>query len=274
MKYYLSTDHKLKGKPIAVIQDGTFEGNILYVVEGNPPPGVKPVTYVELSDEEGKIMPLPNMSLEDEQYDVIGATGPGGSGKSYIIKEMVRLYRKRFPDRPCFLVSQLKKDTTLDSLDPPLNRIPLDSILKVDRWEPEEHLEPSFIIFDDFEGLPTKQLKKVWDLINTIATEGRHTSTQLAVILHTLNNGTMTRTFLREVKQLFIYPRASSFNSYRYALEKQMGLTIDEIRALKRINTRWICFRTQAPQVMLTEHSVKIMNQDDEPKDTTKNIRE
>jgi hypothetical protein len=262
MKYFLTTDPSLKGRPLCFIKDGKFKGNIIYVCQGKPPGDMKPTTYIELKPEDGMIQPLPNLSTEDEQYDVSIFSAPGGAGKSYQVKEMVKAYRKRFPDRPCYLVSQLKSDTTLDSLDPPLLRINLDTLLTQERIDPDTHLEPSFVVVDDFEGLPNKQLKKVWDFINTIATEGRHSSTQLAVVLHTLNNGHHTKTLLRECKNLVIYPSASSFHSYRYALEKQMGMEINEIRALKRIDTRWVWFKTQSPQVMMTEHSVRILHQE------------
>ena len=263
MKYYLTTDPSMKGKPLCFIKDGKYKGNIIYVCEGRPAGGVRATTYIELSPEDGMIQPLPNLSTDDEQYDVSIFSAPGGAGKSYQVRELVKAYRKRFPDRPCYLVSQLKADTTLDALDPPLLRINLDKILEIERIDPDTHLEPSLVIFDDFEGLPNKQLKKVWDFINTIATEGRHSSTQLAVVLHTLNNGNHTKTLLREVKNLVIYPSASSFHSYRYALEKQLGMEINEIRALKKLDTRWVWYKTQAPQIQMTEHSVRILHQDD-----------
>jgi len=89
---------------------------------------------------------------DPKQREVLRIAGMSGSGKSYLARTYAENYRKLFPDRPVYLISELTHDETLDEMrgGPPM-RISLEKLLE----EPlhVDEFEPCLIIFDDIDAL-------------------------------------------------------------------------------------------------------------------------
>jgi hypothetical protein len=143
-------------------------------------------------------IPTPNPNTRQIWY----CAGISGSGKSHFARGIAENYKKLYPDREVYLISQLEKDDTLDNmkvngkLSPP-KRIDYKTF-KTDMPELSEFDEPCLVIFDDYDCIPAPYDKPVQQLIDTLAIQGRHcgegTSTKgqgvsMLVLSHYLNCG-------------------------------------------------------------------------------------
>lgn len=255
---HLSFHAKDDGTPIARISEGEHKGEILFSYEGEgigDKPGLQTLTLPKGS----KFEVLPNP--DPEKREVYYICGASGCGKSYFVKGLVELYRKLFPEREVYLCSHLESDDTLDSLRPPLKRVNIKSF--VDRPPTLDEFQDCFLICDDIDSLPKDELKAIWNVIDTIAIQGRHTRTTLAVISHYITNYKTTRLILNEATKVVVYPQATSISSLRYMLERKFGIDVDKIKAFKRMKTRWVCLYAMYPQYYITETSAGILATDD-----------
>ena len=256
---HLSFHEKKDGIAIARICKGEHTGEILYCYEGDgvgDKKGLKKFTLPK--GNQFQVLPNPDPT----KRDVIYCCGASGCGKSYFIKGMIECYRKLFPDRQVYLATQLEEDETLDSLKPPIKRIRISSFLekppKIDEFE------DCFFIADDFDTLPKAELNALWNVIDMIAIQGRHTRTSLAVISHYISNYKQTRLILNEAIKVIIYPQATSLGNLRYMLERKFGIDIDKIKEFKRMRTRWVCLYALYPQYYITETGAGLLIEDED----------
>jgi hypothetical protein len=191
--------------------------------------------------------------------DVFYICGPSGSGKSYVAKGIAEEYHKLWPDRDIYLVSKLTEDSTLDKLkyiiriDPEkLVANPITD-LKV--------LNESLIIFDDIENFDKATDKVIQNLVNQVASTGRHNLCSMCYITHLLSDYKRTRLVLMEATQYVLYPLSTGSHAFNYMMKTYLGMDSKEANALRKTGSRWISIRKHFPQVLITEHSAKIMNQ-------------
>ena len=97
--------------------------------------------------------------------------GPSGSGKSYIAKGLAMEYHSMFPDRPIYLLSKLKEDSTLDKLKY-LIRIDPEKLVE-DPITDLDMLKDCMLIADDVDTFDKATDKVVQKLIDDIATMGK-----------------------------------------------------------------------------------------------------
>lgn len=256
---HLSFHEKKDGTAIARISEGDHKGEILYCYEGDGIGDKKGLKQFSLpKGNKFQVLPNPN----PEKRDVLYVCGASGCGKSYFIKGMVENYRKLFPDREVYLATQLEEDETLDSLKPPIKRIRISSFLekppKIDEFE------DCFFIADDFDTLPKAELNALWNVIDMIAIQGRHTRTSLGVISHYISNYKTTRLILNEANKVVVYPQATSLGNLRYMLERKFGIDVDKIKEFKRMKTRWVCLYAMYPQYYITETGAGLLIGDED----------
>jgi len=185
--------------------------------------------------------------------------GPSGSGKSYIAKGLAEEYHKMNPDREIYVVSKLEEDSTLDKLkylirlDPAkLTENPITD-LKV--------LDNSMVIFDDIENFDKATDKAIQGLVNQIASTGRHNNITMIYITHLLSDYKRTRLVLMEATGYVLYPLSTGAHAFNYMMKTYLGLDNKESGDLKKTGSRWIYIKKHFPQVLITEHSAKVMNQ-------------
>ena len=122
------------------------------------------------------------VSDDPKSRGVYYITGMSGSGKSYMAKTLAESYKKMYPEREIYLVSKLDDDETLDNMTVGKpKRLSIDSI--IDDYPSLSEFEDCMVIFDDFESLENSKLKVIWNLINDLASQGRHSRTTLLVLL-------------------------------------------------------------------------------------------
>lgn len=212
----------------------------------------------------------PNSSFEiipdtnGEKRSIYYVAGASGSGKSYIAKGLAEKYQKQFPDRDVYLVSKLGADETLDGMKKKPVRLNVAKLVET----PLKDLEPlrnSMIIFDDYDAFDGKEAKMVENLMNDIATMGRHTVTTMLCLTHYLSNYKKTRLLLTEATHFVLYPQSTGAQPLSYLLKTHLGMDKKDIEHLRKNGSRWVCIHKNFPQYCITENSAWILNQ---PTDT------
>lgn len=196
---------------------------------------------------------------EKKARDVFYICGPSGSGKSYVAKGIAEEYHRMHPDRPIYIVSKLTEDSTLDKLKY-LVRLDPDK-LKSQPLENLKDLNESLVIFDDIENFDKETDKAIQNLVNMIASTGRHENVSMIYITHLLSDYKRTRLVLMEATQYVLYPLSTGSHAFNYMMKTYLGMDSKEANALRKTGSRWISIRKHFPQVLITEHSAKVMNQ-------------
>ena len=197
-------------------------------------------------------------SLDAKTRDVYYVCGPSGSGKSYIAKTLAMEYHTHFPDRSIYLISKLLEDSTLDKLK---YLIRVDPAKLVE--DPITDLAPlknSLVIFDDIENFDKATDKVLQNLINSIASTGRHENVSMIYITHLLSDYKRTRLLLQEATRFVLYPKSTGGHALNYLLQNYLGMAKEEVAALRKGDSRWVCVSRQYPNWVVTEHSARIMN--------------
>ena len=202
------------------------------------------------------ILPTANPSKREIFY----IAGASGSGKSYIAKGIAEQYQKKFPDRTVFLISKLSEDETLDSMKQKPIRLKIDKLIE----NPLKELEPlqnSMVIFDDYDSFTGKEAKVIEELMNDIATMGRHHCISMLCLTHYLSNYRKTRLLLTEATHFVLYPQSTGAMPLSYLLKTHLGMDKKEIEKLRKNGSRWICIQKNFPQYCITENSAWVLNQ-------------
>jgi hypothetical protein len=201
-------------------------------------------------------------SKEPEKREIWYIAGASGSGKSYIAKGLAEKYNKQFPERDMYLVSKLNEDSTLDSIKgKKLVRLNVAKLID----EPLKDLEPlrdCLIIFDDYDAFTGKEGKAVQQLIDDIATMGRHTGTTMLCLTHYLSNYKKTRLLLTEASHFVLYPQSTGAHALSYLLKTYLGMSPEEVSRLRKGGSRWVCIHKNMPIYAITETEAWLMNQE------------
>jgi hypothetical protein len=201
-----------------------------------------------------EIIPNP----DPKQREVLRVSGMSGSGKSFLARTYAENYRKLFPERPVFLISELTHDETLDNMKggPPL-RISLDKLLE----DPVaiDELEPSLIIFDDIDALKKPYDALIYKMIDDVVSMGRHKTVSAIICAHNLTDYKKSRMQLAESHWLCFFPTAVSPKALKYVCENYAGMDADDIKRLRRLG-RWVCIHKTYPPFVLSQSEAFLLN--------------
>ena len=204
-------------------------------------------------------------TIDTHKRDCIFITGCSGSGKSWWVKKFAENYDRVWAQkRPIYLISKLEEDSTLDNAQCKIHRINLESLLTKPLDINDKEMENCLVIFDDFDTLEnTKEkplLKTVQKLIDDCLIMGRHLNISVCVISHYTSNYKASRIILIESTKIVVYPHACSAHALKYLLGTHVGIDAQEIKNIKRLGSRWVCFDRNYPQVMYSENQIKLLN--------------
>ena len=201
---------------------------------------------------------IPDSSHERDVYYICG---PSGSGKSYFTKKYCEQYLKKFKDSSIYVFSNLKEDSSIDTLKPKLKRVKLDSSLYDDPIDVAE-FKDSCVIFDDTDCISDKKIKNaVIDILNQCLEVGRHYNISVLITFHLPSDRHTTRKMLNECHYFTYFPHSCG-NKIRYVLENYLDLDDKLIKSFKKMNSRWVCVRKKFPQCFVTEHQIGLTNAD------------
>lgn len=200
-----------------------------------------------------------NVNPDSEKRFIFYIAGASGAGKSYMAKHIAEQYQKMFKGRPVYLVSKLKVDETLDSMENVPIRLNIEKLIAT----PMKDLEPlrdSLVIFDDYDTLTGKEAKAVQQLIDDICIMGRHTVTSLLILSHHLSNYKSTRLCLTEASHFIVYPQSTGAHALNYFLKTYVGMGPKEVQAIKNTGSRWLCIHKNFPIYYITETEAGLIN--------------
>lgn len=228
---------------------------------------VESFAEIKLKDKPAlKFQPIPDKSTE---RTIRYVTGASGSGKSYWTKAYAEEYHRLYPKREVYIISALKDDKTLDKLKF-LKRIKIHEPAFITDDIGAEEFKDSLVIFDDTDCLQNKMLKKKIDgMLNAMLETGRHFNTEIVYTSHLACNGLDTRRILNECKSVTIFPSGLGGKSMKYLLDNYFGLDKEQIRKIKRLNSRSVTIQKGFPMSVMSEKECFILNNhdDDDEKD-------
>lgn len=218
-------------------------------------------TNINLNDDEiFEIIP----TINKDKRDIFYICGASGSGKSYIAKTISENYSKMFEDRPIYLISKLEFDETIDQIKG-LIRLDYKNLQDININE----FSNSLVIFDDYDTIEKPYIDHVELLINDIAIMGRkHHEEQgnisMLLLSHYLTNYKKTRLILNEANFIIVYPNATSYNALYYLLNTYIGMNKEDIKNMKKLNSRWVCIHKNYPQYYISLRKIQLLNVDED----------
>jgi hypothetical protein len=251
------------GEPVALLEDTDVKDRKLWktICLGDTKKCLTPYKELKLKDKPNlHIQVIPNKKSE---RTIRYVTGASGSGKSYWTKMYIEEYHRMYPKREVYIISSLADDTTLDKLKY-LNRIKLEGEFMTDNITAET-FKDSLLIFDDTDCLVNKVMKmKVDSILNSVLETGRHFNVEVVYTSHLACNGKDTRRILNECKSVTIFPSGLGGKSLKYLLDNYFGLDKEQIKRIKKLNSRWVTIQKGFPMTVLSDKECFILNNPDE----------
>jgi hypothetical protein len=258
----LSIQKTKTNQPLVKIKGGKYNNEVIYLSQDIPKQDDKELnkTFNKLALKEGDFQLIPNTKKERE---CIVCIGKSGSGKSTFIYNYCLEYKKTYPKRDIYLISNLKEDATLDRLKD-LLRIRVDQELINNPIIPEEELKECCVIFDDIDGMPKDLSKAVKTLLEILIMQGRHWNTTVIYAGHTIDGKTQDGKKLLNETHYFVYYPWGATRSINYLLTSYFDIDKETIKQIKSTHSRWCCIGTNYPQVILTEKNIMMMASKDD----------
>jgi hypothetical protein len=158
---------------------------------------------------------------------------------------MAYVYHQRFPRNRVIVFSEIKN---LYADLPWAIKVDLKEVEKEEEDKSKSdfsgvpnasEFKDSLVIFDDTEKMPNVKVEKMlYQLVNVIAQNGRNFGTNVICILHQLNKGLQSSTFLREADTFVIFPRSYDMNTFN-TLVHHLGFSKYEAQALYQHKNEW-----------------------------------
>jgi hypothetical protein len=104
--------------------------------------------------------------------------------------------------------------------------------------------------------------KKVLQIQASILQVGRHFNVSCIITSHVATNGAETRLILAEAHAIVFFPHGMANRSLKYLLESYMGMDKNEIKKIKGLQGRAVCFVKTHPKCVVSEKEVYIMGMD------------
>ena len=197
---------------------------------------------------------------KETERSVLYITGQSGSGKSYYTSQYIKEYHKMYPKRDVFIFSSLADDSTLDKLKY-LKRIKIKEQTFLSAELGASDFKDSLCIFDDVDVISNKEIKaKVFKLLNEMLEIGRHFSISVIFTSHNATMGLDTKRILNECHSVTIFPRNLGGKTAKYLLDSYLGVDKDQIKRIKKVNSRWVTILKTYPQMCLSEKCAWVLN--------------
>ena len=239
-----------QGNPIAIVKTTKSKTTPILSVDDKK---TAQHSFNEYTLKEGDtFQPIPNPKTERQ---ILYVTGQSGSGKSYYTCMYVNEFKKIFPKRQVYLFSSISEDSSIDKIKG-LKRIKLGEEFLKDDLKAED-FKDSLVIFDDVDCITDKKLKlKVASVLNSILETGRHFNVYCIYTSHLPCAGNETKRILNESHQVTFFPHSLGGRSLKYLLESYLGLDKEQIKRIKKLNSRWVSVMKTYPQIVVSENEV------------------
>jgi ABC-type transporter Mla maintaining outer membrane lipid asymmetry ATPase subunit MlaF len=197
-----------------------------------------------------------------KKYNAISVFGKSGSGKSYLIAQICKEYRKLKSKIPIYLISRVNEDKAFDvGFDPKIIRVPIDDSVIEQPLTPEDFPNGSIIICDDYNMITDpKRCKAIKKFVNTLMETGRHSNITPICVQHKALSGRDTMALHSECTLAILFPNANFRESEKY-LNEYLSFSTEQINMVKEIakRSRWISVTTTHPTIICSEKFIKIL---------------
>ena len=248
------------GAPIAILQNSKDQSKtkILYV-NSDKEDVVNYLKEYRAPSKEQTFQQIPNITTERQ---ILYVTGASGSGKSYFTKAFTDQYKKIYPKREVYLFSSISDDSSIDKVKN-LKRIKLTPEFLMDEINAQD-FKDSLVIFDDTDCITDKKMKlKITGILNSILETGRHFNVSCIYTSHVACDGRETKRILNEAHSITIFPHGLGGRSLKYLLDSYLGLDKEQIKRIKKLQSRWVSILKTFPMVILSEREAFVLNIED-----------
>jgi hypothetical protein len=252
------------GRPLAKITGGKLDKRLVSVAPSGEVDGETDKTFCNIHlPEDAKFQIVPDATKE---RDILYITGASGSGKSTFVSGYLEQYKKKYSKNPIYIFSALKEDEKLDKIKG-IKRVKIGPNLVADPITIDD-LKDSCCVFDDIDVIQDKkQREAVYKTLNEILECGRHKNCSCLVTNHLPTNKGDTRRVLNEAHAVVYFPHSGSVRGINYLLQDYVGLSKDEIKYIKKQNSRWACIFKNFPQIIMLEKQMFFVGDDGEDSD-------
>jgi Cdc6-like AAA superfamily ATPase len=248
------------GAPIAILQNANDQSKtkILYV-NAEKEDVVNYIKEYRAPTKEQTFQQIPNITTERQ---ILYVTGASGSGKSYFTKAFTDQYKKIYPKREVYLFSSISDDSSIDKVKN-LKRIKLTPEFLMDEINAQD-FKDSLVIFDDTDVILDKKMKiKITGILNSILETGRHFNVSCIYTSHVACDGRETKRILNEAHSITIFPHGLGGRSLKYLLDNYLGLDREQVKRIKKLQSRWVSILKTFPMVVLSEREAFVLNIED-----------
>lgn len=194
------------------------------------------------------------------QTERLFVSGSSGSGKSYFAGEYARNYQIEHPGNNVILLTPKAFDKAFDNVDnivkPEINRQFIQYLGTANVLQDFRHC---LIIFDDFEGIPDRTMKKaIIDFKDNCLKMGRAHNINIVTIQHKTLGGKDSLVDHCECNIYVFFPNQNP-RECKNLLKLYLGFEKSEASTLLRDLTgeRWACIIK--PNILITQHFIKII---------------
>lgn len=205
----------------------------------------------------GKFIPVPNIDTREITF----IAGPSGSGKSTLASKYIEIYKKLFPQKPIIVFSRKPEDPVLDRLRP-LRFIIDENIVTNPPDIMNELPGGALVLFDDCNTFQDDKIKKaVAKLMHDIMEVGRSYGIYCVITSHLLNPNERkdSRTIWNEAHTITIFPKSGNRHGMIYALKNYCGFDKKTIDKILNLPSRWVLVGKQYPNYVLHEKGALLL---------------
>lgn len=271
-----------KGRPIATIEGGDRDGDIICLVTGDEEKcckkcgpkcksakakpcckksccgdGDKLFKEIVFHDNDTKLIQVPNI---DQEREIAFISGPSGSGKSTNASNYIKQYKLLYPRNEIYVFSRLPEDKVIDDLN--VNRVVLDQDLIDNPIDISRELTGGCLcLFDDIDTITDKKLQDaILKLKADIMEIGRHYAITLLSTSHLINSNNKRdcRTTMNESHTITIFPKAGNTYGINYALKNYLGFSKKQIDKIMNLPSRSVTIGKTYPNYVLYDKGVYI----------------
>ena len=94
---------------------------------------------------------------------------------------------------------------------------------------------------------------KINGILNSLLETGRHFNASVIYTSHLPCAGNDTKRILNEAHSITIFPNGLGGRSLKYLLDSYLGLDKEQIKRVKKTDSRWVTIVKSYPMVVLTE---------------------
>jgi hypothetical protein len=252
----MSFNFEKKGLAFGVIEGGKDNKKVVSITDQET---IKSFNRLDLTD--GKFQHIPNEN--NPLGRTIGyLTAPSGAGKSTYVYNYCKEWQKKNKDKPIYLFSALGDDPSLDKLKPA--RIKIDEDLITNPIKADEFDDGSMVIFDDVDCISNKKIREsIYKTMNQVLEVGRHYKLHCLITNHLPTMGHDGKRIINECHFVVYFPKSGANGvGLKRLLCDYLGLDINDIKKIKKMNTRWATVFKQYPNFIMTERSCFTLDED------------